>query len=152
MITRNIAQSLFPDKNFSTHATSADDEHKHSHEYFEQQNHARLRRRNDGVPQGNVDTSAPGRRSHLRSGLGRVFAPRYHDQDTRATSEKMTKTILYKMNPSPNTLSLSRKRLALNYWASLFLLRLCYNLNFNALIIKKRQKSAMKTAWSTYIF
>ncbi len=35
MITRNIAQSLFPDKNFSTHATSADDEHKHSHEYFE---------------------------------------------------------------------------------------------------------------------
>ena len=35
MITRNIAQSLFPDKNFSTHVTSADDEHKHSHEYFE---------------------------------------------------------------------------------------------------------------------
>lgn len=35
MITRNITQSLFPDKNFSTHVTSSDDEHEHSHEYFE---------------------------------------------------------------------------------------------------------------------
>ena len=35
MITRNISQTLFPNKQFSTHLTSGDDEHIHTHEYFE---------------------------------------------------------------------------------------------------------------------
>jgi len=35
MIIRNISQSLFPDKRFLTHLTKADDEHIHTHEYFE---------------------------------------------------------------------------------------------------------------------